>query len=51
MKNGRKLTVAERNWLKTLRFNTDNWLICKKLNDEWHIVNRQSQKVRIIPAP
>lgn len=51
MKRGRKLTVAESNHVKSFRLNPVNWLISKKLSDEWHIVHRQTGRLRIIPAP
>lgn len=51
MKRGRKLTVKECNHVKSFRLNPENWLICKKLVDEWLLVNRVSGKSRTIPAP
>lgn len=51
MKRGRKLTVAESNHVKSYRLTPANWLICKKLYDEWHLINRTSGKPRVIPAP
>ncbi|MGE7915309.1 DUF6906 family protein [Lysinibacillus xylanilyticus] len=51
MKRGLKLTVNESNHVKSFRLNPANWLISKKLLDEWTIVHRLTGKPRIIPAP
>lgn len=51
MKNGKKPTVREMDYLKSLRFNPSNWLISKKTSEDWVIVHRESGKVRHIPAP
>ena len=51
MKRGRKLTVKECIHVKSFRLKPENWLIFKKLCNEWHLVHRESGKPRVIPAP
>jgi len=51
MKQGRKLNVKECNHVKSFRLNPANWLISKKLVNEWTIVHRLTGKPRTIPAP
>lgn len=51
MKGGRKLTVKECNHVSSFRLNPTNWLISKKVLDEWIIVHRLTGKPRTIPAP
>lgn len=50
MKNGKKPTVREMNYLKSLNLNPSNWLISKKTSEYWVIVHRESGNVRKIPA-
>lgn len=51
MKRGRNLTVNESNYLKTFHLTPANWLISKKLVEEWTIVHRFTGRPRVIPAP
>ncbi|MGN4124863.1 DUF6906 family protein [Lysinibacillus sphaericus] len=51
MKQGRNLTVKECIYVKSFRLNPDNWLLSKKLQDEWSIVHRLTGRPRVIPAP
>lgn len=51
MKNGKNLTRNESKHVKSCNLNPDNWLLSKKLLDNWLIVNRQSGRTREIPAP
>ncbi|WP_173426023.1 DUF6906 family protein [Bacillus sp. OxB-1] len=51
MKRGRKPSVAECNHIKSFKLAPANWLISKKMTDEWLIVHRESGKPRVIPAP
>ncbi|MEK4255448.1 DUF6906 family protein [Ureibacillus sp. FSL K6-2830] len=51
MKRGRKLTVNESKYIKTFRLNPNNWLISKKMSDQWLLINRYTNRTRIIPAP
>lgn len=51
MKRGRKLTVAECNYLRQYRLNPFNWLLSKKRTDRWTIIHRETGRIREIPAP
>ena len=51
MKQGKKLTVAERNHVATFRLVPANWLISKRMATTWVIINRNSGKPRTIRAP
>ncbi|MDW0112237.1 hypothetical protein QT711_03505 [Sporosarcina saromensis] len=51
MKRGRKPSVAECKYIKSFSLNPMNWLISKKMSDEWLIVHRDTGSTRFIPAP
>lgn len=51
MKHGRKLTVRESNHVKDSRLNPANWLISKKMTDNWELVHRETGTKRTIVAP
>lgn len=48
MKAGKKPTRAERELIKSNRLQPANWLIERRLLGEIHIINRVSNKKRII---
>lgn len=51
MKNGKKLTVSQRQHLQSLGLEPNDWLLSKKTNIEWVIIERISGNVSVIPAP
>ncbi|WP_167397355.1 DUF6906 family protein [Lysinibacillus mangiferihumi] len=51
MKNGKKLTVYQRNYLHSLGLNPNEWLLSKKTNIEWVLIERSSGEPHVIPAP
>ncbi|MED3799339.1 hypothetical protein P4604_18345 [Lysinibacillus capsici] len=51
MKQGKNLTRKESDYVKSFRLNPNNWMLSKKLLDEWLIVHRESGRARKIPAP
>lgn len=51
MKHGKNLTVRESNYVKSFRMNPANWLLCKKMADEWELVHRETGRKRTIVAP
>ena len=51
MKNGKRLTVADRKYLSLLNMNAANWLISKRESHEWELVHRETGRVKTIPAP
>ncbi|WP_445683081.1 DUF6906 family protein [Solibacillus sp. FSL H8-0538] len=51
MKQGRKPSVNERNYIKSFRLNPSNWFISKKKSDEWLIMHRELGRTRTIPSP
>ena len=52
MKRPRKLSVAERQYLKDdMKLAAENWLISKKMSDEWVLVHKLTDVTRNIPAP
>lgn len=51
MKNGKKLTVSQRQYLQSLGLEPNDWLLSKKTNVEWVIIERISGNARVIPAP
>lgn len=51
MKNGKRLTVFQRNYLELLGLNPKEWLLSKKTNIEWQLINRDSGEAHVIPAP
>jgi len=48
MKHGKKPTRKQREIIKKVRLNPDNWLTVKNLPNVLHIMHRESGKVRII---
>ncbi len=51
MKNGRKLTVAERNHIKKTVSKVENWLLSKKESHMWLIIHKTTGQDRKILAP
>lgn len=51
MKNGKKLTVSQRQYLQSLGLEPNEWLLSKKTKVEWVLIERISGNVRAIPAP
>ncbi|MGE7839562.1 DUF6906 family protein [Lysinibacillus sp. NPDC093712] len=51
MKNGKRLTVAQRLHLQSLNLNSDNWLISKCTTEKWKLVHRYTGQPKDIPAP
>ncbi|MGN7116071.1 DUF6906 family protein [Lysinibacillus odysseyi] len=51
MKRPRKLTVAERQYLQSMKLAAENWLISKKMSDEWVLVHRMTDITKMVPAP
>lgn len=51
MKRPRKLTVAERQYLQSMKLAAENLLISKKMSDEWVLVHRMTDITKTVPAP
>ena len=51
MKRPRKLSVAERQYLQSMKVVAENWLISKKMSDEWVLVHKLTDVTRNVPAP
>lgn len=49
MQNPKKPTRKEKIYLRSLRLNSDNWLISKRTVDYWLIIHRISGRTRKIP--
>jgi len=50
MKNGKKPNRKQQEALQKAGLRSENWLIVKNLEKELHVVNRSSNKLRVIPA-
>lgn len=48
MKHGKKPTLKQKELIKELKLKAENWLVVKNLPGEMHIVNRKSNKIRIV---
>ena len=51
MKRPRKLSVAERQYLQSMKLASENWLISKRTSDEWLLVHRLTNHTKLVPAP
>ncbi|MEE3809068.1 MULTISPECIES: DUF6906 family protein [Lysinibacillus] len=51
MKNGKRLTVFQCQHLQSLGLEPNDWLLSKKTNVAWVIIERISGNARAIPAP
>lgn len=49
MKSGKKPTREQRKSIEYSRLNSDNWLVHKNLNDELHLIHRETGTIRKIP--
>ena len=49
MKHGKKPTVAQMVYIKSLRLNPENWLIVKDNSEEFLMVHRLSDKPKKLP--
>lgn len=50
MKNGLKPTKRQKIAIKSAGLNYDNWLIYKVVDGKLHLVHRQTNTKRIVPA-
>ncbi len=50
MKKGLKPTRRQKAAIKAAGLNYDNWLIYKNINDQLHLVHRETGTKRIIPG-
>ncbi|WP_169871121.1 DUF6906 family protein [Shouchella patagoniensis] len=48
MKNGKKGTLAQKKLMKEAGKSPDKWLITKALNDELHVIHRETGRPAII---
>ena len=51
MKNPKRLTRAEFDYLKSIKLSAENWLISKKAMDEWTLVHKLTGTKKVVPAP
>ena len=51
MKNGKRLSVAERKYLASLKVEAQNWLICKKTSEQWTSVHKYCGQIKTVLAP
>lgn len=51
MKRPRKLTVAERRYLQSMKIAAENWLISKRTSEEWLLVHKLTDITKTVPAP
>ncbi|MGC4378292.1 hypothetical protein WD019_15390 [Fictibacillus sp. Mic-4] len=50
MKNGKRPTKRQKEHIKAMGLNPENWLIIKNLHNEMHLVHRETGSKRIVPA-
>jgi hypothetical protein len=48
MKNGKAPTKKQKITIKAAGLNPENWLIYKKINDQFHLVHRETGTTKII---
>ena len=48
MKHGKKPTLAQKQLLRCLGLNPDNWLVLKNFPDKLEIIHRHSNKTRFV---
>ena len=48
MKQGKKLTVKQKVFLKERGLNPENWLVCKNTSDEMVIRHRHTDNIKIV---
>ena len=51
MKRPRKLTVAERQYIESMKIAAENWMISKRTSDEWLLVHKLAGVTKTVPAP
>ncbi|WP_445954571.1 DUF6906 family protein [Ureibacillus sp. FSL E2-3493] len=51
MKNGKRLKRFEKQYLRSLNLNHENWLLSKKTTEFWLIVHKLTGQTKEIPAP
>ncbi|MBD8028187.1 hypothetical protein SFC08_13185 [Lysinibacillus halotolerans] len=51
MKNGKRLKRFEKQYLRSLNLNDENWLLSKKTTEFWLIVHKLTGQTKEIPAP
>ncbi|PZX07941.1 hypothetical protein C7437_1011063 [Psychrobacillus insolitus] len=52
MKNGKKLTAAERSHIESSKLKSSDWLLAKKESDKWLLVHRDvASQTKVIFAP
>lgn len=52
MKNGKKLTAAERSHVESSKLKSSDWLLVKKESDKWLLVHRDvASQTKVIFAP
>jgi hypothetical protein len=50
MKQGKRPTKKQKNDIKSVGLNPENWLVTKNLHHELHIVHRFTNTQKIIPV-
>jgi hypothetical protein len=48
MKSGKRPTRKQKDAIRSVRLNPDNWLVTKNLSEELHLVHRYTNKPRVI---
>lgn len=51
MKNPKRLTRAEFDYLQSIKLSAENWLISKKTSENWLLVHKLTGTTKSIPAP
>jgi hypothetical protein len=52
MKNGKKLSAAERKHVESSKLKSSDWLLAKKESDKWLLVHRNvASQTKVIFAP
>ena len=49
MKHGKKPSLAQKELLKRMGLNPDNWLVIKNMPDSLEIIHRHSSRTRMVP--
>ncbi|WCK53867.1 hypothetical protein PP175_21495 [Aneurinibacillus sp. Ricciae_BoGa-3] len=50
MKQGKRPTRKQKEAMLLVRLNPENWLVTKNVSDKLHLVHRETDRERIIPA-
>lgn len=51
MKNGKKLTLAQRKYLDSIGFKSSDWLLVKKQTEIWTLAHRFTGRAKEVYAP